>query len=115
MRGDRTLFSLLFANDRLTGPDPPDAHGQKAVLCRVFADAGWECPQILQAMDQVSDLYYDRVSQIKMDAWSKGRVMLIGDAAACVSLMAVPTLFHYFFVRQLRDDFELPNYDFPVP
>ena len=61
---------------------------RKGVLHQVFADAGWECPQILQAMDQASDVYYDRVSQIRMDGWSKGRVMLIGDAAACVSLLA---------------------------
>ena len=39
-------------------------------------------------MDRVEDIYFDRVSQIRMDAWSKGRVMLIGDAAACVSLLA---------------------------
>ncbi len=39
-------------------------------------------------MDQISDVYYDRVSQIRMDDWSNGRVMLIGDAAACVSLLA---------------------------
>ena len=61
---------------------------RKAVLHQVFADAGWECPQILHAMDQINDLYYDRVSQIRMDGWSEGRVMLIGDAAACVSLLA---------------------------
>jgi 2-polyprenyl-6-methoxyphenol hydroxylase-like FAD-dependent oxidoreductase len=36
----------------------------------------------------VDDLYLDAVSQIKMDRWSTGRVALIGDAAACVSLLA---------------------------
>ena len=87
-RGDRTLFSFLFASDRLTSPEPRNAMERKAVLHQVFADAGWECPQILQAMDQVSDVYYDRVSQVRMDGWSKGRVILIGDAAACVSLLA---------------------------
>src|SRR5690606_1565966 len=30
----------------------------------------------------------DRVSQIRMDRWAKGRVALLGDAAACVSLLA---------------------------
>ena len=187
LRGDRTMFSFLFPSERMTSPEPLNAKERKAVLHQVFADAGWECPQILQAMDQVRDLYYDRVSQIRMDRWSKGRVMLIGDAAACVSLlagegagmamaeayvlagelsragqdyqtayrryeqqlrpfveakqksvryfasafvpktrvgvwlrnqvtklMAFPRLFHYFFVRQLRDDFDLPTYDFPV-
>ncbi len=39
------------------------------------------------AMDQISDVYYDRISQIRMDAWSKGRVVPVGDAAACVSLL----------------------------
>src|SRR5262249_674530 len=86
LRGDRTMFSFLFSRERMTSPEPLNAKERKAVLHQVFADAGWECPQILQAMDKISDVYYDRVSQIRMDSWSKGRVMLIGDAAACVSL-----------------------------
>ncbi|HEY7120254.1 MAG TPA: FAD-binding domain [Tepidisphaeraceae bacterium] len=183
VRGDRTMFSLLFACEKRSGPEPVDAGERKAVLRQVFADAGWECPRILRAMEQVNDVYYDRVSQIRMDRWSKGRVMLIGDAAACVSLLAgegagmamaeayvlagelsragedyeaayrryeqmlrpfveakqksvryfasaflpttrvgvwirnqvtklmgIPALFHYFFVRQLRDEFDLPTY-----
>ena len=61
---------------------------RKAVLHEIFADAGWKCPQILHAMDQISDVYYDRVSQIRLDGWYKGGAMLIGDAAACVSLKA---------------------------
>lgn len=39
-------------------------------------------------MENVSDVYFDRVSQIRMDDWTKGRTALIGDAAACVSLVA---------------------------
>jgi len=72
----------------MTGPEPRDANERKAVLKQVSADAGWECPQILRALDRIGDVYSDRVSQIRMDCWSKGRVMLIGDAAACVSLLA---------------------------
>ena len=44
--------------------------------------------QILAALDGVDDLYFDVVSQIRLDRWSRGRVALIGDAAACVSLLA---------------------------
>ena len=54
----------------------------------MFADVGWECPRILAAMGDVGDVYFDRVSQIRMDRWTRGRTALIGDAAACVSLMA---------------------------
>ena len=49
----------------------------------------WECARILDASRSMrTDLYFDRVSQIKMPAWSRGRVALVGDAAFCVSLMA---------------------------
>jgi 2-polyprenyl-6-methoxyphenol hydroxylase-like FAD-dependent oxidoreductase len=44
--------------------------------------------QVLAALDSCAELYFDRVSQIRMDAWSQGRVGLIGDAAFCVSLLA---------------------------
>ena len=30
---------------------------------------------------------FDVVSQIQMDRWSRGRVVLIGDAAGCISLL----------------------------
>jgi 2-polyprenyl-6-methoxyphenol hydroxylase-like FAD-dependent oxidoreductase len=33
-------------------------------------------------------LYFDHVSQIKLESWSRGRVALVGDAAFCVSLVA---------------------------
>ena len=45
--------------------------------------------QMLAALDSRAELYFDRVSQIRMDAWSIGRVGLIGDAAFCVSLLQV--------------------------
>ena len=39
-------------------------------------------------MENVRGIYFDRVSQIRMERWTKGRTALIGDAAACVSLLA---------------------------
>lgn len=88
LRGDRTLFLFVFRDEHMAGPPPQDAAACKAVLRQVFADGGWECPAILRALDSVADVYFDRVSQIRMDRWSQGRVILIGDAAACVSLLA---------------------------
>jgi 2-polyprenyl-6-methoxyphenol hydroxylase-like FAD-dependent oxidoreductase len=48
----------------------------------------WEVPEILDRMDEVEDVYFDRVSQIHLSRWSTGRVAVIGDAAACASLLA---------------------------
>jgi 2-polyprenyl-6-methoxyphenol hydroxylase-like FAD-dependent oxidoreductase len=39
-------------------------------------------------MDTTSDFYFDSVSQIKMEHWSKGRITLVGDACCCPSLLS---------------------------
>jgi 2-polyprenyl-6-methoxyphenol hydroxylase-like FAD-dependent oxidoreductase len=86
LHGDRTLFLFVFAFD---GSVPLfDAAVQKAILRESFGDGKWECPRILDELDRTESLYFDRVSQIKMSQWSRGRVALVGDAAFCVSLMA---------------------------
>jgi 2-polyprenyl-6-methoxyphenol hydroxylase-like FAD-dependent oxidoreductase len=88
MRDDRTVFLLVFATPR----DQPDVMREdadhRAVLHREFGQAGWECPAILAAMDRCDELYCDRVSQIRIEAWSRGRMALVGDAAYCPSLLA---------------------------
>jgi 2-polyprenyl-6-methoxyphenol hydroxylase-like FAD-dependent oxidoreductase len=88
MRDDKTLLGFIFRDEYLTTGSPSTEQECKTVLANVFADVGWECPRILEAMANVSSIYFDRVSQIRLDRWTKGRTALIGDAAACVSLMA---------------------------
>lgn len=88
MRDDKTLFLLIFSDDYLAADSPFDEQDRKAVLKDVFANIGWECPRILSAMEKVENIYFDRVSQIRMDRWTSGRTALLGDAAACVSLLA---------------------------
>lgn len=88
MRDDRTLFLFVFRDEYLAAVNPSTESERKAVLKHVFADVGWEGPRILAAMESSGELYFDRVSQIRMDGWARGRTALIGDAAACVSLLA---------------------------
>lgn len=85
LHDDRTLFLFVFRSE-LAGPDPQA--GGRETLHRVFGEAGWECPQILAELDACDSLYFDRVSQIRMDPWTEGRVALVGDAAFCASLLA---------------------------
>ena len=45
----------------------------------------------LERLDDANEFYFDRVSQIRIappHAWSLGRLVLVGDAASCVSLLA---------------------------
>ncbi len=82
MREDKTLFLMISRNEYLGRGEP------KSILRNAFAGAGWEWPAIEAALERTSELYFDSVSQIRMDRWTKGRTALVGDAAACVSLMA---------------------------
>jgi 2-polyprenyl-6-methoxyphenol hydroxylase-like FAD-dependent oxidoreductase len=86
LHDDRTLFLFVFADD--VAVRPAGLAAQKAILRRRYADGQWECPSILVELDRAPELYFDRVSQIRMDSWSRGRIALVGDAAFCVSLAA---------------------------
>ncbi|WP_305783967.1 FAD-dependent monooxygenase [Symbioplanes lichenis] len=79
----RAILSYARSED-LTGLDRPEA------LARVrerYADAGWEAPRILDAFDTSDDVYIDHLTQIRMSTWHRGRVVLAGDAAWCVTPM----------------------------
>jgi 2-polyprenyl-6-methoxyphenol hydroxylase-like FAD-dependent oxidoreductase len=88
LRENKTLFLFVFRDEYSTAGSASSDPERKSVLASVFADVGWECPRILAAMEHASGVYFDRVSQIRMDRWTTGRTALIGDAAACVSLLA---------------------------
>jgi 2-polyprenyl-6-methoxyphenol hydroxylase-like FAD-dependent oxidoreductase len=88
MRNDETLFLFVFRKHFLAGCEPSDLGERRAALKEAFAGVAWECPQILERMPDAGEIYFDRVSQIVMDRWTQGRTALIGDAAACVSLLA---------------------------
>ncbi|MER6323728.1 FAD-dependent monooxygenase [Streptomyces coelicoflavus] len=73
-------------------PEPPhdafgDPQAQRDLVAHVFADAGWKVPDILTALDDADDLFFDAVSQIRMPRWSSGRVALVGDAAHAPSFL----------------------------
>ena len=84
LRDGRTTFLLVIADSEHSASDEPP----KTLLQRRFARSGWECPAILDAMDAADEFYFDRVSQIQMRRWTRGRIALLGDAAGCVSLLA---------------------------
>jgi 2-polyprenyl-6-methoxyphenol hydroxylase-like FAD-dependent oxidoreductase len=86
MRDGKTLFFFIFLDRH---PETPtESAAIKTLLRRTFAGNGWESDRILAAMDATDDIYLDRVSQIHLDSWSRDRVVLVGDAAACPSLLA---------------------------
>jgi 2-polyprenyl-6-methoxyphenol hydroxylase-like FAD-dependent oxidoreductase len=65
--------------------DYRDVAGQKALVRQRLSGMGWEVPWLLDRMDEADDFYFDSTSQVRMDTWSRGRVVLLGDAAFCSS------------------------------
>ncbi|MFI5342728.1 MAG: FAD-dependent monooxygenase [Chlamydiales bacterium] len=68
--------------------DSRDPKEQKKLIEEVFANSEWEMPQILAAMKESPDFYFDSMAQIHMPHWSKGRVTLVGDAAYSATPMS---------------------------
>lgn len=58
---------------------------QKDHLRRQFDDLPWQAARILSAVDEVDDLYYESIGQVRSPRWTTGRVALVGDAAWCAS------------------------------
>jgi 2-polyprenyl-6-methoxyphenol hydroxylase-like FAD-dependent oxidoreductase len=56
-------------------------------LHMVYDGMGWIIPHRLKQMDS-DELYFDAVLQVETPHWSTTRVVLIGDACYCVSLLA---------------------------
>ncbi len=83
MRNGATMFLFVFRDEYVGSAGDP-----RATLRHVFAGAGWEWPQIEAELARAKDVYFDSVSQIRMEHWTRGRTALVGDAGACVSLMA---------------------------
>ncbi|MEV6774010.1 FAD-dependent monooxygenase [Nocardia sp. NPDC051030] len=65
--------------------DRHDQAGQQRILRERFAEMGWHTPRLLSSMDQAPDFFFDSISQARIDQWSRGRVVLIGDAGYCGS------------------------------
>ncbi|MGA4996161.1 FAD-dependent oxidoreductase [Nonomuraea bangladeshensis] len=57
-------------------------------LKRVYGDLGWVIPEALAGLKRADSVYFDTISQVVAPQWSNGRVVLLGDAAWCVTLFA---------------------------
>ncbi|GAA3221289.1 FAD-dependent oxidoreductase [Nonomuraea helvata] len=83
LRDDR--LALLFLRRE---PEPRIPGDPAATLRRHYGELGWILPEVLTRCPDPPELYYDQVTQVEMERWSQGRVVLLGDACQAVSLFA---------------------------
>jgi 2-polyprenyl-6-methoxyphenol hydroxylase-like FAD-dependent oxidoreductase len=87
-RGNQILAAFfLFKQPAKLRYDYHDVAQHKQLLAEVFAGEAWEVPRLLEKMQTAPDLYFDVVSQIRMEQWSHGRAVLLGDAGYCPALL----------------------------
>src|SRR2546421_7131015 len=88
-RGNQALAAyFLFKQPTQLRFDHHDVKRQKQLLSDVFASETWEVPRLLEKMQTAPDLYFDAVSQIRMETWSHGRAVLLGDAGYSPALLS---------------------------
>ncbi|MFJ2813367.1 MULTISPECIES: FAD-dependent monooxygenase [unclassified Streptomyces] len=65
-----------------------DPRAQRDLVAAMFPEQTWQVPRMVAAMREADDLFFDVVSQIHLPSWSRGRVVLAGDAAHATSFMS---------------------------
>jgi 2-polyprenyl-6-methoxyphenol hydroxylase-like FAD-dependent oxidoreductase len=80
--------NVAFFGYRAEAGDGTRADGPEKVLPQVYGDLGWVVPEVLAGMARTDSIYFDTISQVVAPEWSRGRVVLLGDAAWCVTLFA---------------------------
>ncbi|MFC4326303.1 FAD-dependent monooxygenase [Streptomyces andamanensis] len=76
--GARVLF--LFRSERALDRHHHDVPRQKELLRGAFDGMHPEVDRWLRELDRTPAFYFDSITQLRMDTWSRGRVTLVGDA-----------------------------------
>jgi 2-polyprenyl-6-methoxyphenol hydroxylase-like FAD-dependent oxidoreductase len=79
--------AFLFRHPLLPAELARDPQQHQQLLADVYGDLGWRVPELLERFRASDDVYFDAVSRVRLDSWSRGRTVLVGDAASCVSLL----------------------------
>ncbi|EGX88623.1 C6 zinc finger domain protein [Cordyceps militaris CM01] len=64
-----------------------DVVREKEAFAASHAGAGWRMPELVAGLRAADDFYCERIGLVKLEAWHKGRVVLVGDAAYCPSAL----------------------------
>jgi len=75
-----------------------DVDAQKTLVMRKMQGMGWQEDRLIDAVEESKDFYFDELAQIKLERWSTGRVVLLGDAG-----FVFPASFPYFFFQKFAD------------
>ncbi|MFD9335314.1 FAD-dependent monooxygenase [Streptomyces sp. NPDC060028] len=83
---DNTELRIAFGFE--SGPldgDHRDTGWLRGLVTEKLGALRWEAARLAEAAAEAPDFYCDAMAQIHVDRWSRGRVVLLGDAGYCAS------------------------------
>jgi 2-polyprenyl-6-methoxyphenol hydroxylase-like FAD-dependent oxidoreductase len=81
----KTDICLAFYSEQEFPYDYRNEEQMRNIIVDHFRETGWRTPELLEEVQQTTSFYFDKLCQMKMPSWSKGRVALVGDAGYCAS------------------------------
>jgi 2-polyprenyl-6-methoxyphenol hydroxylase-like FAD-dependent oxidoreductase len=80
---DDARVVFMFRSKEELDYDYRDALRQKELLCDAFAGMHPQVDSWLAEVDRTPTFYFDSITQLRTDRWSRRRVTLVGDAGYC--------------------------------
>ena len=82
---NKTDIIFCFYSEKEVPYSYRDQEEQRGIILQQFGGEGWRTRELLEELSRCRDLYFDKMCQIRMPSWTKGRVALVGDAGYCAS------------------------------
>lgn len=83
---EEEIFTFFFYH--LARPEHVAREQRLERLRQVFANMGWVTARLLADTPATTSIFLDSVCQIRMPVWYQGRVVLVGDACDCSTLVS---------------------------
>ena len=78
--GPKASAFFVFASPELDY-DRTDVERQRTLVAGAYRGAGWRVPELIAKVPEAREFYLDALARVTIDHYSRGRVVLLGDAA----------------------------------
>ncbi|MGF6850834.1 2-polyprenyl-6-methoxyphenol hydroxylase-like FAD-dependent oxidoreductase [Chitinophaga sp. W3I9] len=82
---NKTDIIFCFRSEKEIPYDYRDEEQQRKIILGQFQEQSWRTAELLDEVMNATTFYFDKLCQVKMPSWTKGRVALVGDAGYCAS------------------------------
>jgi 2-polyprenyl-6-methoxyphenol hydroxylase-like FAD-dependent oxidoreductase len=81
----KTDLAFCFSSEDEIPYDRKKQDEQKRMIRKYFEGGKWRIAELLDEMSSCENFYFDKLCQVHMSSWTRGRVALVGDAGYCPS------------------------------